>query len=120
MDQKYVITEEELAEKGLDLNDYALEGTLIPAIINISLDICVDRICKLCDEISGENDIEEKVGDDPNKIRALKKLQYRCIHNLIFMGETEPTDAYFDDIISQQLKIGRINSIQKGYYHRER
>ena len=39
MDQKYVITEEELAEKGLDLNDYALEGTLIPAIINISLDI---------------------------------------------------------------------------------
>lgn len=117
MEEKYVISNEELAEKGLDLNDYALEGTLIPAIINISVDICVDRICKLCDEISCEEDIEEKIGNDTKKIKIFKKLQYRCIHNLIYMGETEPTDAYFDDIISQQLKIGKINGIQKGYFH---
>ena len=118
MDKKYVITNEELSEKGLNLDDYALDGTYVNAIIYNALDICVDRICKLCDEISSEEDIEFKLGNDESKIKIFKKLQYRCIYNLIFMSETEPTDKYFDDIISQQLKIGRINGIQKGYYHK--
>lgn len=118
MKQEYVISNEELANKGLDLNDYALESTMINAIINIALDICVDRICKLCDNISCEEDIEAKLGNDLSKINTFKKLQYRCIHNLIFTSETGPDDSYFDDIISQQLKFGKINSIQKGYFHR--
>ena len=119
MKSEYIVTNEYLSQtKGLDLNDYALEGTLISAIINIALDICVDRICKLCDNITYEEDIEEQLGNDEKRIRAFKKLQYRCIYNLIFMSETEPTDSYFDDIISQQLKFGKINSIQKGYFHK--
>ena len=49
MKNSYVITNEELAEKGLDLNDYALTGDLVPAIILIGLDICVSRCCFLND-----------------------------------------------------------------------
>ena len=118
MKEEYVITNEELAVKGLNLNDYVLEGTLVPSIIYIALDICVDRICTLCDNLSSEEEIEKKLDENQDKVSIFKKLQYRCIYNLVFMAETEPTDAYFDNIISQQLKFGKINSIQKGYYHK--
>lgn len=119
MNEIYVITETELAEKGLNLNDYALEGALIPAIINIALDICISRVCYLGDNINGENDLEERLGENENKIKAFKKLQYRVIHNLIFMGETDPMDSYTDIIISHELNIGKINGWQKGIYHKQ-
>ena len=34
MKSEYVITNDNLSRRGLDLNDYALDGTFIPAIIN--------------------------------------------------------------------------------------
>lgn len=118
MNELYIITNEELAERGLDLNNYALDGTCINAIINISLDICITRICDLGDNLKGEYSVEEKLGNDADKIYAFKKLQYRVIHNLIFQGETSPTDSFVDKIISHELNIGKINDIQKGFYHR--
>ena len=45
MKREYIITNPELAERGLNLNDYALTGDLVPAIISRGLDICVSRCC---------------------------------------------------------------------------
>ena len=56
MKKDYVITNEELTDKGLNLNEYALDGSLIPAIINRALDICVTRICYLNDDFTGKGE----------------------------------------------------------------
>ena len=120
MKQEYVITEKELAEKGLNLNDYALEGTLIPAIINLGLDLTITRASALNDDVKGETKIEEWLDNNQDKIGAFKKLQYRVIYNLIFQGETSPTDKFADDIIVHELRIGRINGTQFGIFNEPR
>ena len=75
MKSEYVITNEELQTRGVDLNDYALEGTLIPAIINNALDIAVSRICFLDDSKCGEEDIElnDEMKESLNKSRKVKE-----------------------------------------------
>lgn len=119
MDNKYIITNYELAEKGLDLNDYSLTGELIPAIIHIALDVVViPRVLYNCDNLHSESDIESAIGDDQDKIKAFKKLQYVAIHSMIFQAETSPVDVYFDTIIAHELNIGNINGIQKGLYYK--
>lgn len=119
MDSKYVITNDDLKNKGLDLNDYALDGTLIQGIIEQALDIVViPRILYLCDNLHSESDIENALENKEDKIKAFKKLQYLAIYNMIFQAETSPIDIYFDTIISHELNIGRINSVQKGLYYR--
>ena len=118
MKYEYVITNEELAEKGLDLNDYALNGTCINAIIQLGLDIAISRICYLCDNVYGEDDIESKLNDDPNKVKAFKKLQFRIIWNLVFTATDDPVDLYVDTIIAHELRIGKINGIQKGLWYK--
>lgn len=118
MNDLYVVDNQYLAERGLDLNDYALEGTLIPAIIRIGLDLLVTRICYLDDSISGEEDIELYFEEHPNKVDPFKKAQYRVIYNLIFQGETSPTDAFVDNIIAHEIGLSKINGWQKGIYYR--
>ena len=118
MNEKYIVTDEYLKEKGLDLNDYALDGTYIPAIKNIGLDILVSRICYLDDDLNGEISIEERLGDDENKINTFFKAQYRVIYNLIFQNETNPLDPLVDNIVVHELKWGKINGWQKGIYYR--
>ena len=120
MKKDYVITEQELAEKGLILSEYALDGTLIPAIINTALDICVTRICYLNDDFNkGELSIEEELDKEPHKVIIFKKLQYRVLYNLIFTTEDSPTDLYVDSIISHELCWSKINGFQKGIYHKQ-
>ena len=119
MKSEYIITEQELAEKGLNLNDYLLDGALIPAIINIALDtIIVPRICHLDDSINYEEDIELRLDKEPQKVKPFKTLQYAVIYRLIFMAETGPVDLYVDTIIVNQLKWGKINGFQKGLYYK--
>ena len=118
MNEKYIVTDEYLKEKGLDLNDYALDGTYIPAIKNIGLDILVSRICYLDDDLNGEISIEERLGNDENKINTFFKAQYRVIYNLIFQNETNPLDPLVDNIVVHELKWGKINGWQKGIYYR--
>lgn len=118
MREEYVITNEELAERGLDLNEYALEGTFINAIITNALDIAVSRVCFLNDSFYSEDDIEEDLDKDQKKIKAFKKLQYRIIYNLIFMAEDNPVDLYVDTIISHECKWGKINGFQKGLHYK--
>ena len=118
MKEEFVVTNEYLSKKGLDLNDYALEGTLISAIIELGLDLVVDRICYLDDDVSGESDIEKYLEEHQDKVDSFFKAQYRSIYNLIFQAETNPMDTFLDYIIVHQLGLGKINGWQKGIYHR--
>lgn len=116
MKREYVITNEELSEKGLNLNDYALDGTFVEPIINRGLDICITRICFLCDNVESEEEIESFLQEHKEKVKVFKKLQFNILWNLIFMGNDTPIDSYIDNIISHELNIGKVNGIQKGLY----
>ena len=119
MKTEYIVTNKYLTEKGLDLNDYALEGTLIPAIINIALDLLVTRTCYLDDSKKGEKDIEEYLDTHEDKVNAWLKAQYRVIYNLIFQNETSPLDPMLDNIIVFEIGLGKINGFQKGIYFKQ-
>lgn len=118
MREEYIVTESELANKGLNLSDYTIDDTFINALIGLGLDICIDRICELCDNIQFEEDIEEKLDENEKLVNVFKKLQYRVIYNLIFTTEDSPIDQSIDSIIAHQLNIGKINGVQKGLYYR--
>ena len=119
MNKKYIVTNDYLSKKGLNLNDYALDGTLVEPIINLALDLLVTRICYLNDDINGENDIENKLGNDEQKINTFFKAQYRVIYNLIFQNETSPVDPFIDNIIAHELNMAKINGFQKGIYFKQ-
>lgn len=116
MKEEYIVTCEELAEKGLELNDYALEGTYIDALIHRGLDICVSRCCYLNDSFLGEEDVEQALDEEPKKVKAFKKLQFNVLWNLIFTATDSPIDQYIDTIIVHELGWGKINGFQKGLY----
>ena len=119
MKQEYIITNDELSEKGLNLNDYALTGDYIPAIINRGLDICISRICYLNDNLkNGEDSVEEELTKQPEKLKAFKKLQFNVIWNLIFTATDDPIDLYIDTIITHELNLGKINGVQKGLWYK--
>lgn len=114
----YVITNQELAEKGLDLNDYALTGDLIPSIIYRGLDICITRCCHLNDNFLGELSVEQALDNNPGLLPSFKKLQRNVIWNLVFTAEDNPVDQYIDDIIVHELGWGKINGFQKGLFYK--
>lgn len=114
----YVITNQELAEKGLDLNGYALTGDLIPAIIYRGLDICITRCCHLNDTFLGETSVEKALDENESLLPSFKKLQFNVIWNLVFTAEDNPVDQYIDDIIVHELGWGKINGFQKGLYYK--
>ena len=116
MKKEYVITNEELAQKGLDLNDYALTGDLIPAIINRGLDIAISRCCFNYDNMESEEELEEALDKNPSKIKVFKKLQFNILWNLIFTATDDPVDLYIDTIIAQELNLGKINGFQKSIF----
>lgn len=118
MKNEYIITEQELVEKGLDLNDYALNGTYVPVLIYRALDICITRICYLNDNFLGESSVEQALDDNPSLVGSFKKLQFNILWNLIFTATDDPVDNYIDTIIVHELGWGKINGIQKGIYYK--
>ena len=119
MNEKYIVNNEYLTQRGLNLDDYALDGTSNNAIIHLALDLLVTRICYLNDDIKGENDIEKRLENNEQKINTFFKAQYRVIYNLIFQNETSPTDPFVDYIISHELEMAKINGFQKGIYFKQ-
>ena len=119
MKENYVVSNQYLREKGLDLNDYALDGTYIYAIINLALDLLITRISYLDDTKNGEMSVELALDQEPQKVCAFKKAQYRVIYNLIFQNETSPVDPFVDNIIVHELGWGKINGWQKGIYFKQ-
>lgn len=118
MKENYVVSNDYLSERGLDLNDYAVDGTMINAIIQLGLDLLVTRICYLDDNIKGEEGVELSLDQNEDKVDTFYKAQYRVIYNLIFQNETSPTDAFVDNIIVFELGWGKINGWQKGIHYR--
>ena len=118
MKSEYVITNEYCMSKGLDLNDYALDGTYIPALIIRALDIAISRCCFNYDEIETEEELELKLDEHPNKVGAFKKLQYSILYNLLFTNTDDPVDIYIDTIIAHELNLGKINGWQKGLWYK--
>ena len=119
MKESYKVNNEYLAQRGLDLNEYALDGTYIPAIINTALDIAITRCCTLNDNFKhGEKSVEEALDEDSALLDSFYKLQYRLIYNLIFTNEDSPIDYYIDAIIVFELHWGKINGFQKGLYYK--
>lgn len=122
MKLEYRITNEELAENGLDLNDYAIDGTYINAIINKGMKIVVARMCEIGDQFQSEKNIEDylSVDDDirtaEEKQDAFIEAQYNVIYNLVMAAETNPVDSMVDSILSKQLGC-KINGFQKGLYY---
>ena len=118
MKSTYIINQQELLEKGLDINDYAISTDIIPALINRALDICITRCCYNFDGIETEEQIETILDENPDKVKAFKKLQFNVLWNLIFTATDDPVDVYIDTIISKELNIGKINGIQKGLWYK--
>ena len=120
MNEQYIVPDSYLEELGLDLNYYALEGTLIPAIKNIALrTVLIPRIRKLDDTIKSVDDIESRLDEHPELLNDFYDAQYVCIYNLIFQNETNPIDDRLDNIIVFSLVWGKINGFQKGYFRKQ-
>ena len=121
MKKEYIATPEDIREtEGIDLEQYCNDSSLVLVTIKKALNIAVTRICKLCDNIkNGELGVEEALDKEPVKVPIFKKLQCEIVYNLIFTAESSPTGGYIDDIISHELDLGKVNSIQKGVYHKE-
>ena len=119
MKDEYIVSNEYLAQRGLDLNEYAVEGTYVEPIIYLALDIAISRICLLNDDFKGESYIEKALDDDPSLVNTFYKLQYRVIYNLMFQNETNPMDSLVDSIIVHELGWGKINGYQKGYFFKQ-
>lgn len=117
MREEYVITNKELYEnEGINLEEYCADSTYIMSVKKKALNIAVTRICKLCDNINDELDIEDALERNERKVPVFKKLQGAIIYNLIFTAESSPTDGYIDDIIAHELNIGKVNNIQIGIH----
>lgn len=120
MNEKYIVSNDEyLAKRGLDLNEVALDGTLIPAIIWLGYDLLVSRICYLDDSKKSEEDIVADLDKHPEKVWTFYKAQYRIIYNLVYQNETSPVDPFVDTIIVHELGWGKINGWQKGVYFKQ-
>ena len=123
MKKEYIVDNDYLSQKGLDLNDYALEGTMIPSIINKALSILVNRMCQIGNQFHSEREIDEYLGHDDDqrtsqdKIGAFKEAQYLIIYNFVFQNETNPVDQYVDGILVFQLGC-KIHGFQKGLFYR--
>lgn len=114
----YIITNQELRERGLNLSDYTLEDSFIPAMIQLGLDIAITRCAYNYDGIETEEQLEKLLDENQEKVSAFKKLQYRIIYNLIFTATDDPVDLYVDTIITKELNLGKINGIQKGIWYK--
>lgn len=122
MKENYLIDEQYLSSKGLNLEDYLVDGTLAYAIINIGLDLLIDRMCQIGNQFHSEHDIEEYLEKNDErtpqeKQDAFFKAQYRIIYNLVFTAETNPVDQYVDGILVYQLGC-KIHGFQKGLYYK--
>ena len=123
MEKEYIVDNKYMSSKGLNLNDYALDGTVVPAIIERGLGILVNRMCQVGDQFKSEKTIETYLSTDDKertsaeKISAFKNAQFNVIYNLIFQNETNPVDKYVDGILVFQLGC-KINGFQKGIYYK--
>ena len=113
MKDEYIITNDELAEKGMDLTQYALDTTYVAPIIDKALDLAISEVLFLNDDFSYEEDIEKALDENQQLVKPFKKLQKQIIYNLLFLGDDNPIDGTVHKIIGADLRWGKVNSYQK-------
>lgn len=119
MKNEYKITNDELKETyGLDLDEYALDTTFVPMILNITFEKAITRILFLNDNFSYESDIEKALDDNQSLVKPFKKLQFQIAYNLVFLGDSDPLDFQVDSIICSDLRFGKLNGWQKQVFRR--
>lgn len=118
MKKEYIVDNDYLRSKGLNLQEYAVDDSYVFAIINDGLDLCITRISYLDDDVKGEKAVEQYLDKHADKLDTFKKLQFRVIYNMVFQNETSPMDAFVDNIICFELGLGKINGWQKGIYYK--
>lgn len=116
MKEEYIITNDELLERGIDLQDSVVDPIYVNAVKWTALDLVITRILRLNDNLMYASDIEKYLDDKPQMVYAFKKLQARAIYNLIYCGDNDPIDKSVEDIITGDLKLGAINGFQKRVY----
>ena len=110
------ISKEELRENyNLDLENFAVEETAIDTLINICVGKVITEIYKLNDQIRNDEEIYNFLVEN-GKTKAFKKLQYSVIYNYLYISGDDPITYAIRDIITHELKLSRINGIQKGVY----
>jgi hypothetical protein len=112
MKKDYIITQEDLANKGLILSEYALDGSMIAPIIEIALGLAVSSILDRNDDLKGEQAIESELDNNAYLVSGFKKLQYQIIYNLIFLGDTDPINSIVERIIRADLRMCKLNGFQ--------
>ena len=118
MKKEYIITNEELTAREINLEEYAVDSAQANSIILDMLDDCVTLCCTMNDDFKkGELSIEEALDKEPYKVSIFKKLQYQMLRTEL----DRPTENVFEDIrlqriISHELGWGKINGFQKGVY----
>lgn len=113
MKEEYIITNDELSEKGIDLTQYALDTTYVAPIIDKALELAITEVLFLNDDFSYEEDIESALDSNEKLVKPFKKLQKQIIYNLLFLGDSDPIDSTVHKIIGADLKWGKVNSFQK-------
>lgn len=115
MKQEYVITTEELQQKGVNLHELTIDDSAVQIVINLALDFCVTRILKMNDNLIGESDLVKELDKKPQLVSGFKKLQAQMVRNLVYKAD-DPNDKTIDDIITFDLHLSKINGFQKGIY----
>lgn len=118
MKQEYIITNQELSVKNLNLEEYANDTTSANAIIQIALDRAITEVLMLNDNFKYQDDIEKAIDNEPRLVDPFKKLQYQVIYNLVFLPDTDPIDNEVIKIICCDLRWGKLNGWQKNYNRR--
>jgi hypothetical protein len=114
----YVITETDLQEFGVIAKDY-LEDSAVGALLNTAFEQLVTRIFDLNPDIDTEQDIYDFVFDatfTADKIadreRSFKYAQTLIVFNLLNIDDN-PITAEVDSVISNRLKLKKVNGFQK-------
>lgn len=113
MKTDYIITIDEVNQRGLLLQNYLTDSNLSSVFINIALGKVITRVLFFNDNFKYEKDIEKALDNDQDLLPAFKKLQFQAIYNLTFLGDENPMNADVDDIICSDLRWGKINGYQK-------
>ena len=118
MKKEYIITNEELTERDLNLEDYAIGDAEANAIILDCIDDCVTLCCSMNDDFKkGELSVEEALEKEPYKVSIFKKLQYQMLLCELRTPDENPLDNIkLQRIVSHELGWGKINGFQKGVY----
>lgn len=113
----YITKEKLRTEYGLDLENFAIDETAINSLINLCVGKVITAIYKLNDEIESDQEIYDfLIGK--NKVATFEKLQYATIYNYLYISGDDPMTTAISDIIVYELKLSKINGIQKGVYNK--